>query len=48
MDPVTHIQFAWLHIANVALGLGTLGVVVAMIWAMAVDLGRFLHTHHRH
>ena len=26
-------------------GLGTLGVVVAMIWAMAVDLGRFLHTH---
>ena len=45
MDTVTHIQFAWLHIANVALGLGTVGVVFAMIWAMAVDLSRFLHTH---
>ena len=42
MESVTHIQFAWLHIANVALGLATLGVVVAMIWAMAVDLGHFL------
>ena len=46
MDTVTQIQFAWLHIANVALGLGTLGVVFAMIWAMAVDIGRFLRTHH--
>jgi hypothetical protein len=46
MDNVSHIQFAWLHIANVALGLATLGVVVAMLWAMAVDLGRFVRSIH--
>lgn len=48
MDNPTHIQFAWLHIANVMLGLATVGVVIAMMWAMAVDIGRFLHTRHRH
>lgn len=45
MDNPTTLQFAWLHVANVLLGMATLAAVVAMLWAMAVDVGRFVRTH---
>jgi len=47
MNDLTQLQFAWLHVANVALGLATLGVIVALLVALAVDL-RHMNDSPRH
>jgi hypothetical protein len=45
MTPLTTMEFIGLHVANLLLGLFTLGAVAAICWAMAVDI---LHAHRSH
>ena len=47
MSHIASLEFFWLHVANILLGVATCGALIAVTWAVARDLGlrRGPHAH---